>query len=201
VLIVAGLLGTLGWVAAGAIALVGTATAIAARPDTIAGGRPSLAALAQCVLAIGLAGAGAGFAIGGADLVGEQVGRDLGRMADALLIGPMLALPMIGWASGLATTGRRQEAVAATAWGASVTAGLVLPGVILFAGGLSYLGVAGFPLEMDLQSWRLDAVMLLLGGLFLLPCAVRRWPAGKLEGTVLIGIYIAYLVVTLLTSV
>jgi hypothetical protein len=53
------------------------------------------------------------------------------------------------------------------------------------------------PLPYPMGVWRLDTVLLIAAGLFLLPVALGRWNLGVVEGYVLLLSYVAYMVLTM----
>jgi hypothetical protein len=56
---------------------------------------------------------------------------------------------------------------------------------------------ADLPLPLPLAVWRVDVVVLIALGMFLLPVALGRWSLTKFEGLGLIGGYIAYLLLAM----
>jgi hypothetical protein len=140
----------------------------------------------------------------------------------ASTIGPLLILPMIGGGSVLIRRGHAQVALAASVLVPLLNLCLLLPAVVMlwdvrpavieFAHRL-YAPIAQAsattqpiapttgpadapPLSYPIAVWRVDTVMLVVLGLFILPIGLRRWPLGRREGAVLILGYAVYLVLT-----
>ena len=196
-LLAGGFGGTLGIVTCLLLLAVGVALLAAAWPTLVgsesAGGRA--VRLAQLVLAALLAAGAAGLAGVGVEPLDVRAGRDLSATSATVIIAPMVALPLIGVVTSLAASGRRATATAGLSLAAAATVGVVLPLTALAAA-----LVNGGEIVMPFRLWRVDAVVLAVVGLLLLPAAARRWRPGGWEGLGLILLYVAYLVVTVASA-
>ena len=140
----------------------------------------------------------------------------------ATTIGPLLVLPMIGGGSALIRRGRGQVALGASVIVPLLNLCLLLPAVVMlwefrpvlmeFAQRLyapiaqasaSTLPIVATtapapapPMNYPIAVWRVDTVMLVVLGLFILPIGLRRWTLGRREGIALILGYAAYLILT-----
>ena len=126
----------------------------------------------------------------------------------ALLLGPALVIPMIGTDCSIAQTGDYTDAVNSQVAFVILNLCVILPLVIV-----AWYAQQGMPVEMTrdfwsralsaqsdsplafpLIVWRVDAVMLLVLGLALLPMSLGRWLPGRAEGVLLIALYAVYMV-------
>ncbi len=147
--------------------------------------------IVQAVLAVGLVLLGGWLARLGAAALGAGVGRDLGGIDATMLAGPMLALPMIGLAVPLGAAGRHAAVTASLCSAATLVAGVVLPVVALIALVLNQ----GEAVAVAPRLFRVDAAVLAVVGLLVLPFAAGRWRPGAGEGIGLLLLYTAYLIV------
>lgn len=158
----------------------------------------------QLLLALALAVAAALLVGAGSEHVDQRAGRDLLATSATMLAAPMIGLPLVGLATAHAAAGRRAVVVAGSAAGAAGLLGIVLPATLLVAHGRLLMGQASIPADLDitlpLRLWRVDSAVIAIVGLLLLPAAGRRWQPGGLEGLGLVGLYVAYLVVSVLSS-
>ena len=158
----------------------------------------------QMLLAAGLAVAAWAWAQSGTAALSARLGWDLGVAAPTLLLGPLVALPLVGVATRDAARGRGGEVIAGLSLGASACVTLVLPIVALAAitptVATAGLDLAAWRVEFPLRAWRLDAVLLAIVGLLVLPASAGRWRLGRAEGVGLILLYAAHLAATAASS-
>jgi Ca2+/Na+ antiporter len=159
-------------------------------------------------LAAALAAIGGILAIRGA----IRVAPTLSQLPDSVLIvallGPLLIVPMV--IEGIALGHRSRLSVVATTGIGVVLLNLcaLLPLITLLWYPISvthldatawlhvrFDGLAGAtPLIFSLVTWRVDNVILVVLTLLMIPLAIRRLPLGWAEGTTLIMVYVAYVV-------
>ena len=151
----------------------------------------------QIGLAVLLATAAALLVSVGSSQIDSRIGRDSLAIAATLLAAPMIALPVVGLITAQAAEGRRNECIAALASAASILLGLILPltALVAIVRQASFDGV-----PVPLRLWRVDSVVLAVAAVLLLPTALRRWKPAGWEGLGLIGLFVAYLVVSVLSS-
>ena len=170
---------------------------------------PAWAVAIQVTFAAALAVAGAGLAAGAAAAASRRQGMDLDATFATLLVSAIVALPLIGLGMRFVTAGHGLIAQRGLALTAVFMICLAVPAVVLVdagqtvwatrSSGIDWQGLWASPpaVPMPLRLWRTDSVVLCLGGLLLLPPAAGRYRLGKIEGSGLILLYVAYLVVTL----
>ena len=206
VVLVAGFAGAVTPISAILMLAAGAALLFLVRPTpaTTASSTPIWAKCVQLALAAVLAVAALAWARSGSAALSATLGWDLSVAAPTLLMGPLVALPLVGVATRLAAEGQGDAAAGGTALAAGACVTLVLPivagvGIVLVAvaAGLDPLA---WKVQFPLRAWRLDAVLLAVVGLLLLPAAAGRWRLGKAEGVGLILLYAAHLATTAATS-
>ncbi len=206
VVLVAGFAGAITPITATLMLAAGAALALLFRPEstTERSASPWWARTMQLALAAVLAVAALAWARSGAAAISTLLGWDLSIAAPTLLFGPLVALPLVGVATRYAADGRDDAVLAGTALGASACATLVLPLIalgglagVMWATGLDPLA---WKVQFPLRAWRLDAVLLAIVGLLLLPAAAGRWRLGRAEGVGLILLYAAHLATTAAVS-
>lgn len=162
----------------------------------------------QLALAALLAVVGAGLAVGSVAVANRHKGMEL-ELEYAILISGILALPLIGVGMRFGNAG--QAAVAQRGLTLLAVAMICLAVPLVVACDVTRQVVvairADVPLrallsdlpavDMPMRLWRVDSIMLCLGGLLLLPPAAGRWRMGKLEALALILIYVLYLFMAL----
>jgi Ca2+/Na+ antiporter len=152
--------------------------------------------------------------------VSREIGLLSGGFVAAVLVGPALVLPMIGTGMALARSNLYPAAITSSVgivllnlcfglplvvgmWYARplweppaerMTAMLSPRHVVPSTGPIATdLSPAAPGVRYPLPVWRVDTVILILLGLVLLPLAVGRWLPGKLEGVLLIFVYVVYM--------
>ncbi len=171
----------------------------------------SLRSIVQLLLAAGLAFVCAQAAVDAAAGLAAHAPIFRPGVAASLLLAPAVVLPMIPSLATLAETGRRDEAINAVIVFVLLNLCAVIPAVIgtheltqllrpvQYASTLPVEPVTSrllFPLTV----WRLDAILLVVIALFLLPVAIGRWTLSRAEGFMLVMVYVGYLFLTLLAS-
>ena len=158
--------------------------------------------LAAIIGAIGLVGLSA-------DWMANSAGQQLPELFATVVGGPILAIPLVGITSLRAMTGQKSAAMSSCIRSAVMTMAVGLPIVLLI--GLIRVALEGpagdepwtlwdiaFPAGIRL--WRLDAAVLALVGLILLPVATGRGRISGMEGIILLLLFPAYLVATTLMT-
>jgi Ca2+/Na+ antiporter len=130
-------------------------------------------------------------------------------VAAAVVMGPIIVLPMITPLATLAESGRGDEAINAAIGFVLVSLCVVLP-VVAWAyswvpGDAAATQPASQPAEaavlpFSMILWRLDTVLLGAVGLLLLPIATGRWKLSRTEGLGLITMYVMFLFLSLVLS-
>ncbi|MBV8782466.1 MAG: hypothetical protein JO353_13805 [Phycisphaerae bacterium] len=108
----------------------------------------------------------------------------------ALVLGPVVVLPMVPSIATLAENGHNAAAVDA----------LVLFIVINCCGVIPLLAAVRPDIAIPMLNWRLDTVLLTAVGLILLPPSTRHWSLGRTEGLALVIVFVAFLIITLLVT-
>jgi Ca2+/Na+ antiporter len=124
----------------------------------------------------------------------ERIRRDDAGILATILIAPTLTLAPIGVATRFVRFGRPGPAIASLL-SLSIFAAVVVTAVLLLVAMLLRQPSA-FPARL----WRIDAVVLMLAGLLLAPAAAGASRAGRLEGAVLVVLYVGYLVASVVAS-
>jgi Ca2+/Na+ antiporter len=176
--------------------------------------RPGWLSPVQIVLALFLAALGAVGALWGAhDLAGKWNVAGPGIVA-TLLLGPSLVLPMVGSGTMLAHRGQYTAAISMLVGFVLLNLCALLPALIVTwhlthataasaaSAGTPLATAAAYvqgmfahdpPLIYSMSVWRVDTVVLLVVGVFLLPVSIGRWMPGKIEAAALILGYVIYL--------
>lgn len=174
---------------------------------------PLPARVAQTMLAVLLVATGCYIAFVAIDLVNVRVGRETGDILATILFGPASALPLIGAATHLLRQHRSTEAVGSLIGSAVLLLGVTLPVTALAwsllhfdppdrDGGWFNLVRTGLPaIAFPLRVWRVDAVLLVVLSIAIAPAAFGRWSLGRLEGLLLVLLYLGYLVAGVTTGV
>lgn len=171
--------------------------------------------IAQLVLAVGLAGLGGWAAIHGAVAASSASQRISTGAFAAIVLSPLLVLPTLGSASSVAQHGKAGEAAAALVGTVMLNLCLLLPACVLtwhivsaapFMHGpgssiLSAISDHGAPLPFSPVTWRLENVLLVVLGFFLIPIAAGRWGLARLESYLLAGGYFFYLAAAWLMAI
>lgn len=170
--------------------------------------------LVQFVLAIALAVIGAWAMVHGADRTTHlSATASMGLLA-ATLLSPLLILPMLGAGVDLAHQHRSDIAVSSQVAVVLLNLCALIPLIVAVSYGQSYASAHAGPwmflrdwfqarsassaaVPFPLAPWRVDAVLLIVLGLFCLPVALGKWTWSKRDGLALIGGYAAYLLLTM----
>ena len=144
-------------------------------------------------------------------------------LVTALMLSPAMVLPIMGAGSRLAQQHRLREAVTTQVTFVLLNLCLALPLVAIawqarpLLGGTAQAAHVSAPttapttqaatqplaeavLPYPLVAWRVDTVLLIALGLFLLPLSAGRWSIGRVEGVILIASYAAYMTLTTLAA-
>ena len=174
---------------------------------------------AELVLALALAAVGGWAAVTLATRAAAAVPLVSTRLVTVALLTPLLSLPML-------TGAPPERAAAHTSSMASTVVALVLLNLCVLlpvltiiwhvAGGLAAAGAAASsqssnliasvaagatPMPFPLATWRIDAVVLTVLGLALIPVGLGRWELGRWEAIGLVAGYALYLAVSAAVSV
>ncbi len=167
----------------------------------------------QFILALCVAGVGAWLGTHAVDRIAAQGEFTSPGLLTAALLSPLFVLPSIG--TGTELSHRQQGSVAV---GAAVGVGLLngcllLPLVVVASYGQQYLAavipamknaatvpalMTFHPVSFPLAVWRVDAVIWIALGLFLLPVGLGRWSISKGNGLFLMCGYVMYLTLAIL---
>jgi Ca2+/Na+ antiporter len=163
--------------------------------------------LIQLLLAVALGAVGAWLGFQGVMAADARTRIATPGLISAAVLGPLLALPMLGTGTIAAHNGRVGVVVDNIVGVVLLNLCLLLPVVILCDYGrhavMTYrAGVHAFgPLMDELRAvpfplgvWRLDCVLVMALSIFLLPVSLGRWALGRSEGIALAFGYIAYLI-------
>lgn len=158
------------------------------------------------IVALALSGAGAWAAVTGALRTSEHARLLTADLLATTVLSPMLMLPALGAGTMLAQRGHTGQVITALCGTTLLNLCLLLPLIIFInymIAGLSHLNGysvrAAFseyarPTPYPLVTWRVDAVVLVLISLALLPLAAGRWLPERLEAMLLVIIYAGYIV-------
>ena len=165
----------------------------------------------QLVLAVALAVAGAGFAWSAPDAAGRLYGSEVDATFATGFLAPLLVLPLINLGVAAAGHGKgpaTQRGLVLLAV-AMVTVAVPLVVLITFGRDVAALVTAdGWRKAVGqvwtnppatfvpIRLWRIDATVLCVVGLLLLPPAAGRFRLGILEGIGLLVLYVAYLILS-----
>lgn len=157
------------------------------------------------LLGIGLAIVGAPLAISGSAQQQFNLPLTLGIVAAGILA-PILILPILSESARLAERGRGAEARTAQVGLALINICLLIPVIVFIGYGYPHHSitaatapstqpaVVNFATPFPIGIWRVDSVLLVVLGLWLLASTLGRWTSTKIEGVILIILYAAYLV-------
>lgn len=102
-------------------------------------------------------------------------------------LSPLLVAPMLLGGTSLAHRGQSASAADTQVVVAQLNLCLLLPVLTLLS-----LTLWHQPLPFPMSAWRVDAVVLILLAALRLPPALDRWTLGRLEGVLLIAVYVGY---------
>lgn len=163
----------------------------------------------QFILAIVLAALGAYLGIQAIVAADARTRISTGGLVAAAVMSPLLVLPLLGTGAAAAQNGHMPSAMSTIVAVVLLNLCCLLPivvacnylhdAVIAWRGGshaalelLEALRPVPFPLAV----WRVDCVLLIVLGLFLVPVSLGRWTLKKGEGAALALVYTAYLFVS-----
>ena len=161
----------------------------------------------QFLLAIALAGIGAWMALHGIDQVALNSEFASAGLLTATLLSPLLVLPIIGTGTELAQQKQSTTAVSSQVGVALLNACVLLPLVVLTSYARQFLDqkhaatLQFIPVTFPLAVWRVDVIIFIALGLFLLPVAIGRWSIRRLQGLGLMLGYVLYLALSILIGV
>ena len=150
-----------------------------------------LSSIVQLIVALALVAASGWAAMSAAE--GLARGGELFRsgVLPSLVLGPVVALPMIPAVATLAESGFSTAAIDALVMLVLCNLCAVLPLLAFFHPQIT----------IPLLTWRLDTLLLLVVGMLLLPPSIGRWSLGRREGIALIVCFVAYLMITLIATI
>ncbi len=175
--------------------------------------------MSQLALAVVLAGVGAWFAMRGVDVASATTDLGSSGLLTATLLSPMLVLPIIGTGTELAQRNQSSTAVSANVGLSFLNIFVLLPLLVMISArqeiawqlrhGWEVIRVSVNPnampvvaphfqssLVFPLAVWRVDVVLVIALGLFLLPVAAGRWSLNKFHGLAMMFVYAIYLVLS-----
>jgi len=117
------------------------------------------------------------------------------------VLSPLLLLPILGTGTMLAQQDRTDRVVTSLCGIVLLNLCLLLPVVILFEFAVGMKHGNPQPMVFPLITWRLDTLLLLLFGFALVPLSLGRWIFGRAEASLLIAIYVSYILVEIAVSV
>jgi Ca2+/Na+ antiporter len=177
--------------------------------------RALLLRILQLLLAITLAAVGAWLAMAGIDRAIATSDLASAGLLTAMMLCPLLVLPIIGTGTELAQRNQSAAAVSAQVGVSLLNVFALLPLLVLighrhelFSAVLQQM-IAVFhftshvsqPVDpvviFPLAVWRVDVVMIIALGLYLMPIAIGKWKMTKLQGAALMLGYAVYLVLSL----
>jgi Ca2+/Na+ antiporter len=203
--LVAGLRSQLAWPAATAIAILGIAILAAWREANQPGWKhakddgahyaPAVAGLRalQVILGLAVCGVGAWMMLKAAVAVGDQTERLGPGTFAAVVLCPLLVLPVLGTAVSAAQHGA--EIVTPLVGTVLLNICLLLP-VCVAVSYATWQSAVPFPPGV----WRLENMLLVVVGLFLVVAAMRWWALRRAEGMLLVAGYFAYLLLLMAHS-
>jgi hypothetical protein len=147
-----------------------------------------------------LAAVGSWLAMHGIDSV--AAGSELAStgLLTTTLLSPLLVLPIIGTGTELAQRNQSATAMTSQIGVAFLNICALLPLVVLVNVAQQLIAQRSFSLDhltglpFPLAVWRVDVVILIALGLFLLPVAIGKWSISKMQGVGLMLGYATYLV-------
>jgi hypothetical protein len=144
----------------------------------------------QLMLSIGLIALSGWAAVTAVANLAEQSELFRPAIANSLVLGPVVVLPMIPLLATMAENGMATAALET----------LVLFVLLNLCGVLPAIAAVHPGMTIPMLSWRLDSLLLVVIGLLLLPPAIGRWTLGKREGLALMACFVAYLMITLIAT-
>jgi Ca2+/Na+ antiporter len=157
-------------------------------------------------------------AIRGAENLGNFIGLPGTSLVTAILLAPMLVLPMIGAGTSAAYEGHYDQSIDVHIGYVLLNLCALIPLATIVWLSRPYLhmpialaqSATTLPTTLPVQEatdflayplavWRIDTVLLAVLGLFLLPVAIGKWTLHRAEGFGLIGAYMIYMVLTAVT--
>jgi Ca2+/Na+ antiporter len=173
-------------------------------------------AISAAVGALLLALVGAVLAVNATTAISQSAQRLNEGVSAELMISPALVLPLLGSSLNMARDRRLGGMMISTCLGyAMLNLGLLLPVVIGVGYCASYWPALSLspstqpttqavidlmPVPFPMNVWRLDAVALLLAGGLLMPIAAGRWTLRRVDGGILLILYIVYVLSTAKTA-
>jgi Ca2+/Na+ antiporter len=170
-------------------------------------GRGVLFRCSQALLGLMLAGVGSWFAMHGVERVAAGSEFATTGLLTTTLLSPLLVLPIIGTGTELAQRNQSGVAIGSQVGVALLNTCLLFP-LIVTTGAVQQMiarktgstdGLDGFP--FPLAVWRVDVVMLIALGLFLLPVSIGKWSISKTQGAGLMFGYAVYLALSIIVGV
>ena len=175
-----------------------------------------LVTVLQLALAAVLSVAGAGFVWAATGRAGRLYGSEVDATFATILAAPLIALPLIGVGVTAAGDGRGPETqrglilLAASMLTVAVPLAVLITfgrGIYETASSAESLRAGAAAIWADppsapapLRLLRIDAVVLCVVGLLLLPAAAGRWRPGVPEGVGLLALYVAYLILSVVAA-
>lgn len=170
-------------------------------------GRGAVFRILQGLLGLMLAVVGSWFGMRGIDEVAASSEFATAGLLTTTLLSPLLVLPIIGTGTELAQQKESTTAISSQVGVALLNACLLLPMVVVAVSvrqmivqksiGMENLVSLPFPLAV----WRVDVVILIALGLFLLPVAMGKWSISRVQGLGLMLGYIIYLGLAIIVGV
>jgi Ca2+/Na+ antiporter len=162
-------------------------------------GRSAALRTIQFVLAILIAGVGAWLALHGIDRITATSEFASAGLLTSTLLSPLLILPIIGTGTELSHRNQSAVAVGSQIGIALLNITALLPMIVVasliqqFIVNHSQPGFSFVPVAFSHSVWRVDLVVLVILGLFLLPVGLGRWAISKGQGLALMCAYLLYL--------
>ncbi len=175
----------------GVLAWVGDSAPVAARA------RPQVRLrLTQMLLATIVAGMGAVFAVIAVQTVLAASRPITQGMLASTLIAPLVVLPLLGATSEMALSlGSSSQPISVCMISAILNLCAGLPAITALRAAKRFLlrSDSAVPYPLPYGTWRIDSMVLLVVGLLILPIALGRWSPSRVEGLLLVLIYVLYL--------
>ena len=167
------------------------------RSAELTGRRSPILSALQLLFAIALAGLGAWTAILAGSQIAQQWESPGKEIIGAMLFGPALIVPMVGDSTLLAQRGQYTASISSAVAIALLNLCVLLP-LVIVTWHVSHIWITTDdpPLLFAPSVWRVDAALLVVIGLWLLPVSIGRWIPSRLEGAALVGGYAAYMMMT-----
>jgi hypothetical protein len=163
----------------------------------------------QLLMAIAIAGIGAWVALRGGRLADDRTRIATAGLIATAVIAPLLTLPLLGATAFAAQQGRIGSAMSTIVALVLLNLCLLVPLVIVTAylrsliitvhgGARDFDTIVGQlrAVHMPIAVWRVDTVLIMIGGLLLVPVSLSRWTLHKSEGVAMTLAYIAYVIVS-----